>query len=57
MVTEDLVFMLESMGLRTGINLEALIEVRKIVAQALPNEKLYGFTAEAGLPLNYSPAK
>ena len=56
-VTEDLVFMLESMGLRTGINLEALIDVRKIVAQALPNEKLYGFTAEAGLPLNYSPAK
>lgn len=54
-VTEDLVFMLESMGLRTGINLEALIEVRQIVAQALPNEKLYGFTAEAGLPLNYSP--
>ena len=56
-VTEDLVFMLESMGLRTGINLEALIDVRKIVAQALPNEKLYGFTAEAGLPLNYTPAK
>tara|TARA_B100000965_G_scaffold303156_1_gene261850 strand:- start:112 stop:1041 length:930 start_codon:yes stop_codon:yes gene_type:complete len=56
-VTEDLVFMLESMGLRTGINLEALIDVRKIVAQALPNEKLYGFTAEAGLPLNYSAAK
>jgi len=56
-VTEDLVFMLESMGLRTGINLEALIDLRKIVAQALPNEKLYGFTAEAGLPLNYSAAK
>ena len=56
-VTEDLVFMLESMGLRTGINLEALIDLRKIVAQALPNETLYGFTAEAGLPLNYSPTK
>src|SRR5690606_28657663 len=40
-VTEDLVFMLEAMGLETGIDLERLIEVRKIVREALPEEPLY----------------
>jgi hydroxymethylglutaryl-CoA lyase len=49
-VTEDLVFMLESMGLNTGIDLQALIEVRSLVQAALPNEPMYGFTPEAGLP-------
>jgi hydroxymethylglutaryl-CoA lyase len=55
-VTEDLVFMLEAMGLRTGIDLEALLRVRKIVADALPGEALYGFTPDAGLPLGFRPA-
>jgi hydroxymethylglutaryl-CoA lyase len=55
-VTEDLVFMLESMGLRTGIDLPALLAVRRIVAGALPAEELYGFTPEAGLPLGFRPA-
>lgn len=55
-VTEDLVFMLESMGLATGINLEALLQVRGIVADALPDEALYGFTADAGIPLGFEPA-
>lgn len=54
-VTEDLVFLLESMGLRTGIDLEALLAVRDIVREALPGEPLYGFTPEAGLPKNWSP--
>jgi len=49
-VTEDLVFMLESMGLNTGIDLEALIRVREMVQTALPDETLHGFTAAAGLP-------
>jgi len=52
-VTEDLVFMLEAMGLDTGIDLEALLEVRTIVAEALPGEPLYGFTPDAGLPLGF----
>jgi hydroxymethylglutaryl-CoA lyase len=55
-VTEDLVFMLESMGLHTGIDLEALIATRRIVADALPRETLYGFVAEAGLPLGFRSA-
>lgn len=53
-VTEDLVFMLESMGFDTGIDLEALLEVRKIVRAALPNEELFGMLAEVGLPLGYN---
>jgi hydroxymethylglutaryl-CoA lyase len=53
-VTEDLVFMLEAMGLRTGIDLEALLSVRSILAESLPGEELYGFTAAAGLPLGFS---
>ena len=53
-VTEDLVFMLEAMGVETGIDLPALLKVRDIVAAALPGEALYGFTPDAGLPLGFS---
>lgn len=52
-VTEDLVFMLQSMGLHTGIDLDALLDVRRTVAAALPDEEFYGFVAEAGLPLGF----
>lgn len=52
-VTEDLVFMLESMGFETGIDLEKLLQTRAILQEALPNEELYGFTAEAGLPKGF----
>ena len=52
-VTEDLVFMLEAMGLNTGINLEELLTVREILRAALPSEPLYGFTPDAGLPLGF----
>ncbi len=52
-VTEDLVFMLQAMGLKTGIDLEALLKVRAILSEALPGEPLYGFTPDAGLPLNF----
>ncbi|RME63960.1 MAG: hydroxymethylglutaryl-CoA lyase [Alphaproteobacteria bacterium] len=52
-VTEDLVFMLDAMGLRTGIDLDALMTVREIVQAALPGEPLYGFTPDAGLPKGY----
>ncbi len=55
-VTEDLVFMLESMGLETGIDLDALLKVRSILADALPDEPLYGFTPDAGLPLGFAQA-
>lgn len=53
-VTEDLVFMLQAMGLETGIDLEKLMKVREIVSAALPEEQLYGFTPDAGLPINFT---
>jgi hydroxymethylglutaryl-CoA lyase len=55
-VTEDLVFLLEAMGLRTGIDLTQLLAVRRIVQEALPGECLYGFVAEAGLPKGFISA-
>ncbi|WP_353198883.1 hydroxymethylglutaryl-CoA lyase [Sandarakinorhabdus sp.] len=53
LVTEDLVLMLNSMGLETGIDLEKLLAVRAILAAALPGELLYGFTPDAGPMLDY----
>lgn len=53
LVTEDLVLMLNSMGCKTGIDLEKLLGVRKIVEEALPGEPLYGFTPDAGPMLDY----
>jgi hydroxymethylglutaryl-CoA lyase len=50
-VTEDLAFMLHAMGYETGIDLDKLLKVRTILAEALPGEPLYGFTPDAGLPL------
>jgi hydroxymethylglutaryl-CoA lyase len=53
LVTEDLCFMLAAMGVDTGIDLPKLLEVRELIAAALPGEALYGFTAQAGLPLGF----
>jgi hydroxymethylglutaryl-CoA lyase len=55
-VTEDLVFMLQAMGFETGIDLARLIATRKILEEALPNETLYGFLPDAGLPLGWERA-
>lgn len=55
-VTEDLVFMLEAMGLETGVEIEALFAVRQLLQRALPDEQLYGFAPLAGLPLGFRPA-
>ena len=55
-VTEDLVFMLEAMGYDTGIDLKKLLKVRDILHAALPQEPLYGFTPDAGLPLGFTQA-
>ncbi|HBH89412.1 MAG TPA: hydroxymethylglutaryl-CoA lyase [Hyphomonadaceae bacterium] len=52
-VTEDIVFMFESMGISTGVDLEALMACREILAASLPDEELYGFTPRAGLPLGF----
>jgi len=52
-VTEDLVFMFESMGVNTGIDIGKLIEVRQSAFAALPGAELYGHIAKAGLPKGY----
>ena len=49
-VTEDLVFMLEAMGVSTGIDLPRLMAARQPLQTGLPGEPLYGMTPEAGLP-------
>jgi len=49
-VTEDLVFMFEAMGVDTGVDLEKLIAARSLLERGLPGEPIYGMTPEAGLP-------
>jgi hydroxymethylglutaryl-CoA lyase len=53
-VTEDLVFMLESMGLRTGVDLARLIAARSIITDALPGEPIYGHVADAGVTKGFA---
>jgi len=55
-VTEDLVFLLESSGFRTGIDIEKLMAARKVLAEAMPDEALYGFVPNAGLPKTFGTA-
>lgn len=54
-VMEDLVFLLESMGYSTSVDLAALIEVRAFVQERLERESFYGGIAKAGLPKHYRP--
>ena len=56
-VTEDLVFLLESMGLRTGIDLDKLIAARALNAEGLPGEPLYGNVADAGVTKGFRYAE
>lgn len=55
-VTEDLVFMFEAMGVRTGVDLPRLFEARQALRAGLPGETLYGMTPEAGLPKGWPVA-
>ena len=48
-VTEDLVFMFEAMGVDTGVDLQRLIAARDVLRQGLPGEPMYGHTPDAGL--------
>jgi hydroxymethylglutaryl-CoA lyase len=55
-VTEDLVYMLESMGLRTGVDIERLVKARRYILEGLPGEELYGSVADAGLQKGFTYA-
>ncbi len=48
--TEDLIYLLESEGYDTGIDLERLLEARAVLREILPNEPLHGRVAAAGVP-------
>jgi hydroxymethylglutaryl-CoA lyase len=52
-VMEDAAYMLESMGVKTGIDLNALVEVRHLLQTMLPDTPLYGGIARAGLPKGF----
>jgi hydroxymethylglutaryl-CoA lyase len=55
-VTEDLVFMLESMGFTTGIDIPLLLEARKVLHAGLPAEPMHGQLPKAGLPPTFRKA-
>ena len=55
-ITEDLVFMFESMGVQTGIDFDKLLAARKIMHGGVPDEPLYGHMALAGLPKGFRAA-
>jgi hydroxymethylglutaryl-CoA lyase len=55
-ITEDLVFMFESMGVSTGVDLEKLMVARKMMVEVLPQEQTYGHFALAGLPKGFRAA-
>jgi hydroxymethylglutaryl-CoA lyase len=56
-VTEDLVFMFEAMGVGTGVDIEKLIAARAALQSGLPGEPIYGMTPEAGLPKGWTPGR
>ena len=51
--TEDCVFLLESLGYDTGIDIEALVALRETVESWLPGERFAGAVARAGLPKTF----
>ena len=55
--TEDLVFMLEALGLNTGIDIQQLLEIRKFLHQCLPDVRMAGHVGIVGLPKGFQPAR
>ncbi|MEM9221535.1 MAG: hydroxymethylglutaryl-CoA lyase [Pseudomonadota bacterium] len=49
-VFEDLVFLCETKGFATGIDVEKLAAVREILEREMPSEPLYGMVAKSGPP-------
>ncbi len=52
--TEDLVYLLNSMKISTGIDLKNLINFCKNISDFFPNEVLKGKIISAGIPKNYN---
>jgi hydroxymethylglutaryl-CoA lyase len=54
--SEDTVYLVESLGFETGIDIEALLELRRAIESWLPGERFTGSVARAGLPKTFSYA-
>ena len=54
--SEDLVFMFESMGLKTGVDLPMLLDVRSQLERQLPDAPFAGSIARSGLPKGWTHA-
>jgi len=52
-ITEDLVFMFESMGVSTGVDFDKLMKARELLVRGIPDEPIYGHTPLAGLPKGF----
>lgn len=52
--TEDLNFMLTSMGIDTGLSMDQLLSLRQRIGDWLPDESLHGVLWQAGLPKTYT---
>jgi hydroxymethylglutaryl-CoA lyase len=55
--TEDTVYLVESLGFSTGIDLRALLELRHTIEGWLPGERFTGAVARAGLPKTFRQAQ
>ena len=55
-ITEDLVFMFEAMGVATGVDLDKLMAARKLMVEVLPQEQTYGHFSLAGVPKGFRAA-
>ena len=44
------------MGLRTGVDLEKLLAIRRILEEGIPGEPLYGYVPLAGVTKGFVPA-
>lgn len=51
--TEDTVYLVESLGFETGIDIGVLLELRRAVESWLPGERFTGGVARAGLPKTF----
>jgi hydroxymethylglutaryl-CoA lyase len=54
--TEDCAFLLESLGFDTALDIDKLVALRERVAQWLPQERVGGMIAQAGLPKTFGRA-
>jgi hydroxymethylglutaryl-CoA lyase len=52
-VMDDLVFMLEAMGLTTGVDLDGVMEARRYIEQYLAGEQMRGAIVRAGVPKGF----